>query len=233
VPLPSTKVWPASGPSAAPKLLIPKPWGLQSRRHPANPARRGAPRAVARTKEAPAANRGQVNKDLWEVRNLPDSPAAGRNVSRGNILARMARAGAVALWPSPSELPCFSGTSPSGILGFGVSRARISARRRAAKYLMSPGLLGWRAYELGMADRVPPWTGPTPASLNNRAKNLYELKTRGVLAKFSFCDLLERDRSRRSGHAPAHQSTTLHSYRAKSLTGLLFVPGSITLASQW
>ena len=29
-----------------------------------------------------------------------------------------------------------------------------------------------------------------------------------------------------------HQFTTLHSYRAKSLTGLLFVPESITLASR-
>ena len=37
-------------PSAAPKLLIPKPWGLQSRRHPANPARRAASRAVAAQK---------------------------------------------------------------------------------------------------------------------------------------------------------------------------------------
>ena len=41
------------------------------------------------------------------------------------------------------------------------------------------------------------WTplpdGPTlpPLLLNTRAKNLYELKTRGVLGVFSFCDLLE------------------------------------------
>src|SRR5262249_17483150 len=71
-----------AGADATARLLIPKPWELQSRCPSANPARRGAPRAVARTKKNPGGEPGLSLGRTLGVFTLPDSPAAGRKVSR-------------------------------------------------------------------------------------------------------------------------------------------------------
>ena len=46
--------------------------------------------------------------------------------------------------------------------------------------------------DYGMADRVPPWTGPPLEFLITRVKNILDFKTRGVLARFSFFRLLQQ-----------------------------------------
>src|SRR5215831_8007078 len=98
--LPSNKVWPASGPFAAPRLLIPKPRELQSRCPSANPARRGAPRAVARTKRAPAATGAKLTEVLgrflsWHrsmvTNRLLRRPVTWQRSFRGPAAPRLAR----------------------------------------------------------------------------------------------------------------------------------------------
>src|SRR5262249_11465311 len=105
--LPSNKVWPASGPFAAPRLLIPKPWELQSRCPSANPARRGAPRAVARTKRAPAATGAKLTEVLgrflsWHrsmvTNRLLRRPVTWQRSFRGPAAPRLAQAGSAAAY---------------------------------------------------------------------------------------------------------------------------------------
>src|SRR5262245_49177135 len=62
----------------------------------------------------------------------------------------------------PSELPCFIGTSPNGILGFGVSPQRIAPIARDDRALVV-GLLGAEGPRgLGMADRGVRLDRPPP-----------------------------------------------------------------------
>ena len=110
MPLPSNKVWPASGPSAAPKLLIPKPWGLQSRRHPANPARRGASRAVAAQKRPRWRPGPSQTRVLGRARGYPIRKRSARRSRSIGSLTRMARIG----------------TSPSGARATGANTKRRS-----------------------------------------------------------------------------------------------------------
>ena|SRR5215471_17607457 len=96
-------------------ITVPLPFG--------KPGTPRSPRAVARTKKNPGGEPGLSLGRTLGVFTLPDSPAAGRKVSRlpssldgpalplGSLPAGVAK--------PPSEMPCFIGTSPSGILGFG------------------------------------------------------------------------------------------------------------------
>src|SRR5262249_7348238 len=82
------------------------------------------------SKKAPAATGAKPDKDLWEELKLSDSRAAGRQCFPRSILAKMVPIALAerpqqpiscthSLAKPPLELPCFIGTSPRGILGFG------------------------------------------------------------------------------------------------------------------
>src|SRR5215472_12737726 len=74
----------------------------------------------------------------------------------------------------PLALPCFIGTSPRGILGFGVSPSRtLLERRKAAPGRRTRAARGWLG--AGGDGQAPP-----PDLLITRAKNLFDLKTRGL-----------------------------------------------------
>src|SRR5215475_1110869 len=95
--------------------------------------------------KGPRRRPGLSQQEPWgrTLERLSDSPAAERNVSRGNLLARMRPAAlaepaskpishARCVAKPPSGLPCFIGVSPPAILGFGVSPCASDRCRFAA-----------------------------------------------------------------------------------------------------
>src|SRR5262249_26946330 len=137
-----------------------------------------ASRHLPLSKKAPAANRGQVNRGPWEGSKLSDSHAAGRrNVPRGSALPLRSPYRRSSQWPSPDV----------AVPGFGVSPCRtlLELRGAAGGGTRAESPRAWDGHPLGHLDRPP------PALLITRAKNIFDLKTRGVLGVFSFSDLLQ------------------------------------------